>query len=93
MKKWQVYSVGKLQQAILSIEQTVPLEEKRFSRQRKKSLEQDYSTLQTHCGRLDFNVPRLGVWYDPGQYLEIANRVKKTLEVFLELERKKVPKE
>jgi hypothetical protein len=86
MKKWQEYSVGRLQQAILSIEQTAPLEEKRSSMRRKKSLEQDYSTLQTHCGRLDFDIPRLGIWYDPKQYLEVAHTVDKALMLFLATE-------
>lgn len=83
MKKWQAYSIGKLQQAIASIEQLAPLEEKRSSRQRKKSLEQDYSTLKVHCGRLDFKIPRLGVWYDPGEYVNVAREVHEAVVLFL----------
>jgi hypothetical protein len=73
--KAQYYSLGRLQQAIKTIEELVPKEQKRLSMQRKKQLEQAYETLRCHCPKLGFDVPHLSYLYDPEQYLEHARIV------------------
>jgi hypothetical protein len=82
MTKAQLNSVNRLKQAIELIEKTAPIELKRRSRARKRTMENAWSSLTTHAYKLGFDVPKLGVWYDPQQYLDHCLAVKNALTAY-----------
>ena len=72
LTKAEQNSLTRLQQAIETIEQLVPIERKRSSRQRRKSLEQAHGVPRLHGDKLGFTVPSLSHFYDEEQFLEHA---------------------
>lgn len=80
LTKAQQNSVTRLRTAIETIEQLVPIERKRSSRQRRKSLEQAHGVLRMHGYKLGFTVPSLSHFYDEEQFLAHAHLVADQLQ-------------
>lgn len=72
MTKKVKYSLKCMRQAITIIEELAPKEQKKQSFKRKHQMENAYATLQCHGGRLNLEVPQLGTFYIPEQYLANA---------------------
>lgn len=84
MNKKQQNSVARIRQEAASIERTVPLELKRSSQQRKKSLEKSWSSITTHAFHLNIEYPRLSLFYDPQQYLDHTRKVMEQVDALVE---------
>ena len=71
MNKAQRVSVERIRQNAAIIEDLVPIEVKRFSQQRRKTIENAYASITTHAFKLGLpQPPRLSYLYDPAQYLD-----------------------
>jgi len=75
MTKAQQYSIARLQQAIETIEELVPVERGRSSNQRRKWLEKAHEVLRLHGSKLGVTVPGLSHFYYPEQFLEHSRLV------------------
>lgn len=75
MNKAQHHSINRLRASIRIIEELVPLEQKRFSAQRKRTLESAHVTLRRHAGSFGITFSDLSLLYHPDQYLEHAHVV------------------
>lgn len=73
--KAQQHSIDMLCASIRLIEELVPLEQQRFSKQRKRKLESAHVTLRHHAYTFDLSLPMLSALYQPEQYLEHAHLV------------------
>lgn len=72
-------SLKRIKQATALIEELVPQEQKRFSQQRKRQLENALSCLRLHAGKLGIMLPDLGLLYVPERYLQQARHVSEQL--------------
>jgi hypothetical protein len=75
MNKAQQYSLMRIEQAIATIEELAPKEEKREAIQRRRQMEKAYESMTIHAGKLGIEVPELSLFYYPEQYLEHARLV------------------
>ncbi|TMC15645.1 MAG: hypothetical protein E6J34_21490 [Chloroflexi bacterium] len=82
VSKVQQYSLARLQLAIDTIEELVPLERKRSSPKRRRRLEWAYAVCSVHCRKLNFTLPRLSTFYSEEQYLEHARLVADHMQQF-----------
>jgi hypothetical protein len=74
------YSLMRIRRAIAIIEELAPLEQKRESKSRRKSMEKTYESLTLHADKLGMSIPRLSTFYRPEQYLEHARIMRSQLE-------------
>ena len=80
LTKAQQHSIARLQQAIQTIEQLVPLERKRTSVQRRKQLENAHEVFSVHCPKLQIEVPRLSTFYNEEEFLAHARMVARQIQ-------------
>jgi hypothetical protein len=73
--KAREYSLERLAISIQTIEEYAPKELKRRSEARKHKMEKAYKSIRIHADRLGIEMPRLGIFYSPSQYLAHARFV------------------
>ena len=81
----QKHSIHQMQQAIATIEQLVPQERKRSSKQRRRWLEQAHEVFRVHCPKLALSAPSLGHFYRLEQFLANARLVADSLQPWLDV--------
>jgi hypothetical protein len=78
-KTWQ-RSFDSLINAVKIIQETAPLEIKRESKQRRKWIDNAWTTIRIHAPKLGVEVPYRGMFYDPVSDLDIADGLSVVLE-------------
>jgi len=79
LTKAQQVSVDRLKSITEQINALADQESNRSSVQRKKQLESAYNGLLTHTRKLGIETPKLGTYYNPAEYANIADGVKSDL--------------
>ncbi len=83
MTKAQQHSLASVQAAIRLIEELIPIEQQRSSRQRRRKLESAHVTMRSHASTFGISFPMLSLLYRPEQYLEHAHLVAQALTDWL----------
>lgn len=83
MNKAQRVSVERIRQNATIIEELVPIEEKRLSQQRRKTIVNAYESITTHAYKLGLSLPpRLSYLYNPTQYLDYTLHIVAQLQEY-----------